>query len=174
MRKIPWKEKMDKERSSVQKFNRYVLLGQLVSLGLFIMGFFFIIEKEAAVLQAAGGLFMLMGIAFIFIFNRRKRRLLWIYKNTAPVAMNMKLEKIDDSESTNYFAYLTREDRNLPEGWKAGLYAPSFDVQLFLNNAAQVQVYFDPKNNLPAVIKTTQGLLWVMAGSGAVQNLPGS
>jgi hypothetical protein len=33
-----------------------------------------------------------------------------------------------------------------------------------------VDVYVDPKNNNPAVIRTTEGLLWVMAGSGSVQN----
>jgi len=85
--------------------------------------------------------------------------------------MNMKLEKITGSDSTNYFAYLTRENEPIPEGWKTGLYAPSFDIQLLLNYENQVQVYFDPKNNNPAVIKTTQGLLWVMAGSEAVQKL---
>jgi hypothetical protein len=88
--------------------------------------------------------------------------------------MKMKLEKKEDSDSTDYFAYLTQEINSASEGWKTGLYSPSFDVQLFLNNENQVQVYFDPKNNYPAVIKTTLGLLWVLAGSGAVQKLPGA
>ena len=165
---------MDNEGSSVKKFSQYVLLGQLVSVGLLILGFIFILEKQAAVLQATGGLFILLGIVFIFTINRRKQRLLWIYKTTSPISMEMKLEKREDSDSTSYFAYLTREDENIHEGWKTGLYAPSFDTQPFLENENQVQVYIDPKNNHPAVIKTRQGLLWVMAGSGAVQNLQGT
>jgi len=163
---------MDNERLSVKKFSQYGHLGQLVSVGILILGFFFIIEKDDAFLRITGWLFILMGLVFIFIINRRKQRLLWIYKNTAPISMKMKLEKRNDSDSTNYYAYLTQEDKNIPEGWKAGLYSPSFDIQLFLNNENQVQVHVDPKNNHPAVIKTTGGLLWVMASSGAVQNLP--
>ena len=93
---------MDNEKLSVKKFNQYVLLGQLVSVGLLIIGFFFIIEKYDTVLQAAGWLFIIIGIAFIFIFNRRKQRLLRIYRNTSPTSMKMKLEKKEDSDSTDY------------------------------------------------------------------------
>jgi len=163
--------KMDNDRSSVKKFNQYFLLGLLISIGLLILGFIFINEKQDNILQTAGWLFIAMGSVFIFILIQRKQRLLWIYKNTSPVSMHMKLEKVDDSDSTNYVAYLTRQDKNISERWKAKLYPPSYNVQLFLNTENQVQVYVDPKNNNPAVIRTTNGLLWVTAGSGAVENL---
>jgi hypothetical protein len=163
---------MDNERLSVRKFSQYVALGQLISVGLLILGFIFIIEKQSAILEVFGWFFILVGIIFIFTINRRKQRLLWIYKNTPPISMKMKLEKRVDSDSKNYFAYLTREDKNIQEGWKTGLYSPTFDIQLMVNSENQVQVYVDPKNNHPAVIKTIEGLLWVMGGSGAVQKLP--
>jgi hypothetical protein len=165
------REKMDNEKASLKKFYRYLRLGQFASVGLFVMGCFFIIGTQDTVLQVTGWIFILMGLVFIFAFNQRKQRLLWIYKNTSPISMKMKLEKKEDSDSTDYFAYLSQEINTSSAGWKTGLYTPSFNVQLFLNNENQVQVYFDPKNNNPAVIKTTQGLLWVMAGSGAVQKL---
>ena len=159
---------MDK---NIKKFKQYVLLGQLISVGLLILGFIFINQKQDNVFQIAGWLFLIMGIIFIFSFNRRKQRLLWVYKNTSPLSMKMNLEEIKDLDSTYYAAYLTRQDKNNSERWKATLYPPSCNVQLFLNNENQVQVYVDPKNNNPAIIRTTEGLLWVMAGSGAVQKL---
>jgi hypothetical protein len=162
---------MDNERLSINKFNRYFILGQLISIGLIILGFFFVNEKQDNILQIAGWLFIVMGIVFIFIYIQRKQRLLWIYKNISPTSMQMKIEKIDDSDSTNYVAYLTRRDKNTTERWKTNLYPPSCNVRMFLNNENQVEVYVDPKNNNPAVIRTTEGLLWVMAGSGSVQNL---
>jgi hypothetical protein len=162
---------MDNEKLGIQKFSRYVLLGQLVSVGLLILGGIFVLEKQAGLLQITGWIFILMGLVFILAINQRRQRLLWIYKNTVPTAMKMKLEKKADSDSTQYYAYLIREDKNIPEGWKTSLYGPSFDIQLFLAIENPVQVYFDPKNNTPAVIKTTHGLLWVVAGSGAVQKL---
>jgi len=162
---------MDNERLSIKKFKQYVLLGQLISVGLLIFGFFFINQKQDNVFQIAGWLFLIMGIGFIFIFNRRKQRLLWVYKNISPTSMKMNLEEIKSLDSTDYVAYLTRQDKNNSERWKANLYPPSCNVQLFINNENQVQVYVDPKNNNPAIIRTTEGLLWVMAGSGAVQKL---
>lgn len=161
---------MDNERLSLKKFNQYFLLGQLISIGLLILGFFFINENQDNILQIAGWLFIVMGIVLIIIFIQRKQRLLWIYKNISPTSMQMKIEKIDDSDSTNYVAYLTRRDKNTSERWEIKLYPPSCNVQVFLSNENQVEVYIDPKNNNPAVIRTAGGLLWVMAGSGSVQN----
>lgn len=162
---------MDNERLSIKKYKQYVLLGQLISVGLLVIGLIFINQKQNSVLQIAGWILFALGIVFIVSFNRRKRRLLWVYKNTSPILMKMNLEKKEDLDSTYYVAHLLRQDNNPPEKWKASLYSPSYDVQQFLNNENQVQVYIDPKNNNPAIIKTTGGLLWVMAGSGTVQKL---
>jgi hypothetical protein len=162
---------MDTERLSVKKFHRYFLFGQLVSVVLIILGFTFTDGKQDKILQITGWLFLAMGFVFIFIINGRKARLLWIYKNTSPTSMKMVLEKIDGSDSTAYVAYLTREDKSISERWETELYPPACNVQLHLNNEIQVLVFVDPKNNHPAVIRTAEGLLWIMAGSGAVQNL---
>jgi hypothetical protein len=99
--------KMDNERLSIKKFSQYFLLGQLISIGLLIFGFFFINEKQDNILRITGWLFLAMGITFIVIFNQRKQRLLWIYKNASPISMKMNLEKINDSDSTSHVAYLT-------------------------------------------------------------------
>lgn len=165
---------MDCERTSIKKFNRYFLLGELISLGLLIFGFIFINEKQDKIIEVAGWFFLALGMVFIFIFLQRRQRLLWIYKNISPVPMKMNLKKIDDSDSTNYVAYLTRQDITFSKKWKTKLYPPSCNVQLFLNTENQVQVYIDPNNNNPAIIRTTEGLFWVMAGSGAVQDLQDS
>jgi hypothetical protein len=162
---------MDNEKLSVKKFSQFILLGLLISIGLLILGFILAYEKQNPILQTVGWLFIAMGSVFVFILIQRKLRLLWIYKNIPPVSMYMKLEKVDDSDSTNYVAYLTQQENNISDRWKAQLYPPSYNVQQFLNTENQVQVYLDPKNNHPAVIRTTKGLLWVTAGSGAVQNL---
>ena len=84
---------MDNERASVKKFSRYVLLGQLVSVGSLILGVVFITEEQDVVLQGAGWLFLLMGIVFVFTFNQRKQRLLWIYKKTSP-KVNMSIFRV--------------------------------------------------------------------------------
>jgi len=161
---------MDNERLSLKKFHQYFLLGQFISFGLVILGFFFLNEQQDIILQITGWIFIVMGIIFIIIIIQRKQRLVWIYKNISPTSMQMKIEKIDDSDSTDYFAYLTRRDKNTSESWKTKLYPPSCNVQMYFNNENQVEVFVDPKNNNPAVIRTTDGLLWVMAGSGSVQN----
>lgn len=162
---------MDNERLGIKKFGQYVLLGLIISIGLIILGFLLVIEKQGAILNAAGWLFIALGGFFVFSLIQRKQRLLWIYKNTSSVSMEMKLEKVDDSDSTNYFADLSRQNNRISERWRAQIYPPSTKVQQFLNSKIQVQVYFDPENKKPAVIRTTQGLLWVLSGSGAVQNL---
>jgi hypothetical protein len=162
---------MDNDKLSLRKFNRYFLMGELVSLGLVILGFIFVNENQDTILQIAGWIFIVLGSVFIFIFIWRKQRLLWIYKNTSPTSMQMKIEKNDDSDSTNYYAYLTQTENNRSERWKTRLYSPPFNIQRFLSHENQVEVFVDPKNNNPAVIRTTEGLLWVMAGSGSVQRL---
>lgn len=160
---------MDNERLSLKKFHQYFLLGQCISLGLVILGFFFMNEKQDVILQIVGWIFIVMGIVFIIVLFLRKRRLLWIYKNVSPTSMQMKIEKINDSDSTDYFAYLTRWDKNTSESWKTKLYPPSFNIDMYLDNDNQVEVFVDPKNKNPAVIRARDGLLWVMAGSGSVQ-----
>jgi len=162
---------MGNERLSLKKFHQYFLLGQFISLGLVILGFFFLNEKQDLILQIVGWIFIVMGIVFIIVIFQRKQRLLWIYKNISPTSMQMKIEKINDSDSTDYFAYLTRWDKNTSERWKTRLYPPSCSVDMYLNDESQVEVFVDPKNNNPAVIRATDDLLWVMAGSGSVQKL---
>jgi hypothetical protein len=162
---------MGNERLSLKKFHQYFLLGQFISLGIIILGFFFLNEKQDLILQIVGWIFIVMGIVFIIAIFQRKQRLLWIYKNISPTSMQMKIEKINDSDSTDYFAYLTRWDKNTSESWKTRLYPPSYNVDMYLNDESQVEVFVDPKNNNPAVIRATDDLLWVMAGFGSVQKL---
>ncbi len=58
---------MGNERLSLKKFHQYFLLGQFISLGIVILGFFFLNEKQDLILQIVGWIFIVMGIVFIIV-----------------------------------------------------------------------------------------------------------
>ena len=167
----------------VRGLHRYMLTGQIVSIlmglvGLVSVSLFFdpstvgIAIKQQAEYRGQL-LFLMVGIGFIclalffvLVFINGSRRLLWIWRNTIPTAMNLSIDVVRDMDSTSYRAALQFKASG-ERDWVVGLYSPSWpqkDLQSLQNQTIQAKVYFDPKSQRPAVIETELGLLWAMAG----------
>ncbi len=124
-------------------------------------------------------MWLLVGIVFVilatlsfFLVGRWSRRLLWILYHTVPRSMHLVLKVEEDSESTQYYAHLTPVD-NDPRNqriWRIALWGPHHEnIKALVGRDIKAQVYFDPKSGRPAVIESEFGLLWSMAGSGAIE-----
>jgi hypothetical protein len=170
----------------VRGLRRYMLIGQIVSIlmglaGSVAIGLFFdpAIVGIAAPQQAeyrGQSLFLMVGIGFVcfafffvVVFTHWSQRLLWIWRNTMPVSMNLSIKIDRGMDSTTYNAIL-RVEASGERDWSVGLYSPSWppkDLQALQNRTICAKVYFDPKSQRPAVIETELGLLWAMAGRSA-------
>jgi hypothetical protein len=169
----------------VQGLKRYMLLGQVVSIlmglmGLFSIGLYFDPARLGLAAQAAtyqgdttwlwvGMGFVLLAIGFVVGFTRWSQRLLWIWRNTLPERMYLSIDIDRGMDSTDYSAIL-RMEASGDRDWVVRLYQPSWPLpmlQALQNQTIPAQVYFDPKSRRPAVMETEQGLLWAMAGKSA-------
>ena len=86
--------------------------------------------------------------------------------------MNLFLKVEEDSENTQYYAHLTPLGMDIRNQkiWRIALWGPSHkNMKTHIDRDIKAQVYFDPKSGRPAVIESEVGLLWAMAGSGAVE-----
>jgi hypothetical protein len=169
----------------VRGLKRYMLLGQVVSIlmglmGLCAIGLYFdpawlglaaqsgTYQGDAIWLLVGIG-FVLLAIGFVVLFTRWSQRLLWIWRNTLPKQMYLSIDIDRSLDSTDYSAIL-RVEASGDRDWVVRLYRPSWPLpvlQALQNQTIPAQVYFDPKSRRPAVIETEQGLLWAMAGKSA-------
>ena len=123
-----------------------------------------------------GMLFVALAIFSFFLVGRWSRRLVWIVYHTIPRPMHLVLKVEEDSESTQYYAHLTPSD-NDPRNqriWRIALWGSHHkNIKALIGRDIKAQVYFDPKTDRPAVIESEFGLLWAMAGSGAIEEKGG-
>ena len=174
----------------INRLRRYIVLGQVVSLSIFLFGLASVIlffdpslvrvPEAQRELYRGNWIWLLTGILFIifagvciFIAGKWSRRLIWIYNNVKPEFMKISIEIDSDSDRTNYYAVLSAEQKEIKGSplWKVTLYSPGWDVELLTEKQVSAKVYFDPESLRPAVIETECGLLWRMAGSGAAERL---
>jgi hypothetical protein len=136
-----------------------LILFGLVAIGLFIDPTFLVGRngKSEWVWLWVGYGFILFGVFFIVTATRWALRLMWILQNTQPRSMQLSIEINRSMDTTDYTAIL---DNNL----RVRVYSPGWKVQQLKEISIPAKVYFDPKNDQPAVIETKQGFLWAMAG----------
>jgi hypothetical protein len=169
----------------VRGLQRYMLLGQAISILMGLMGLCPIglylnpawlglaaqsdkYQGDAIWLWVGIG-FVVLAIGFVVLFTRWSKRLLWIWRNTLPERMYLSIDIDRSLDSTDYSAIL-RVEASGDRDWSVRLYRPSWPasaLQLLRNQTIPAKVYFDPKSRRPAVIETEQGLLWAMAGNSA-------
>jgi hypothetical protein len=169
----------------VRGLQRYMLLGQAISILMGLMGLCPIglylnpawlglaaqsdkYQGDAIWLWVGIG-FVVLAIGFVVLFTRWSKRLLWIWCNTLPERMYLSIDIDRSLDSTDYSAIL-RVEASGDRDWVVRLYRPSWPasaLQSLRNQTIPAKVYFDPKSRRPAVIETEQGLLWAMAGNSA-------
>ena len=164
---------------------RYMLIGQLVSIVILLSGILSvclsidpsligIVGKQAyyyrgeSIWLIVGIAFILFGIFFAIVSGKWSRRLLWIFQNIRSVQMNLSIKIRKGMDSNDYYAILS-VDSATEKNWRVSLYSPSWNVGELQDEIISTKVYFDPKSQCPAVIETTQGLLWAMAGRSAIR-----
>jgi hypothetical protein len=81
--------------------------------------------------------------------------------------LNFRVE--ESSDSTDYFALL--ESQSSREGWQIALLPIGIKKRIAAQTNIPSLVYFDPVAQSPLVVETHEGILWGMAGNGAVKRV---
>jgi len=152
----------------------------LISLLLFFAPWIIGIPEAQQELYRGKGIWFITGIIFLscstyFIVIIRKwvQHVTWVYKNTKPEIMKLRIEEESGSDSTAYYAIL-RDNNETSAGnniWKVAVYSPSWNTRSVMNKEVTADVYFDPASKVPVVIKTAYGFLWKMAGKGSAKKV---
>jgi len=84
-----------------------------------------------------------------------------------PMILNFRIE--ESSDSTDYFALL--ESQSSQERWQIALLPIAIKKRFSAQTNIPSRVYFDPVTQSPLVVETHEGVLWGMAGNGAVKRV---
>jgi hypothetical protein len=116
-----------------------------------------------------GILFIFLGLFFSVVAHRHLRRCMWIYRNMNPMPMILNFRIEESSDSTDYFALL--ESQSSRERWQIHLLPIAIKKRIVVQTNIPSRVYFDPVTQSPLVVETHEGILWGMAGNGAVKRV---
>ena len=116
-----------------------------------------------------GILSIFLGLYFSVVAHRHLRRCMWIYRNMIPIPMILNFRIEESSDSTDYFALL--ESQSSQERWQIALLPIAIKKRFSAQTNIPSRVYFDPVTQSPLVVETHEGVLWGMAGNGAVKRV---
>jgi hypothetical protein len=172
------------------RLNHHVLVSKLASLGVLLFGlicFFLYFRPSLAgvppeslrdyqnvtIWLLAGMILTLLGSVFLFISTRWPRQLKNTIRHTLPSRMTVKLEVEEDSESTTYYAVLSErfDEAGKTPAWRARIWVHPPKIREDIGQQLESSVFFHPETGRPVAIEYSRGVLWVMAGSGAVERL---
>jgi hypothetical protein len=172
------------------RLNRHALFSKLASLGVLLFGLIgFILYFRPSLVGVASGslgdyqkqtvwlltgmIFTLLGFALLFISTRWPRQLKNTMAHTLPTSMTVKLEVEEDSDSTTYYAVLSEraDEAARTPAWRARIWVHPPKVEEDIGQQFEGSVFFHPETGRPVAIEYSRGVLWVMAGSGAVERL---
>lgn len=173
------------------RLNRHVRLSTLASCGVLLFGLIFLTlyihpalmgispelhgdYKGGPVWLATGAALALAGSVFLYTSTHWAFQIKKIAWNTPPVKMKLKLEVEEDSDSTAYFAVITKEGTNTEgsPGWRVQIWVHPPCVRDDMGRQFECNVYFHPELKRPVAVEYTRGFLWMMAGAGAATRLP--
>jgi len=177
-------------RRDLARLNRHALLLKLASLGVLLFGLIgFILYFRPSLAGVAseslgdyqtqtvwllmGMILTLFGFAFLFISIRWPRQLKNTMLHTLPTPMTVKLEVEEDSDNTTYYAVLSEraDEAGRTPAWRARIWVHPPKVEEDIGQQFEGNVFFHPETGRPVAIEYSRGVLWVMAGSGAVEKL---
>jgi hypothetical protein len=170
------------------RLNHHVLFSKLASLGVLLfglIGFILYFRPSLAGVRAeslrdyqnvtiwllAGMILTLLGATFLFISTRWPRQLKRTILHTLPTPMTVKLEIEEDSDSTVYYAVLSEREAGQRLAWRARIWVYPPKVKDDVGQQFEGSAFFHPETSRPVAIEYSRGVLWVMAGSGAVERL---
>ena len=174
----------------LRRLNRHVLLATLASLGVLLVGLsalvlYFEPSLAGASSETRGGylgevpwlvtgaLLASAGIAFLYILDSWPSQLKKTVLHTPPVRMTVKLEVEQDSDSTAYYAVINQStEAGKILAWRAHIWIYPPQIGEDLGHQVECDVFFSAETGLPVAIEHSRGMLWVMAGNGAVKGLP--
>ncbi len=176
------------ERDDLLQLSRQVLLSRLASIGVLLAGVFGLmsyfmpallgIDPETNGLHRrelpwllAGIALTVAGVCFLYILNRWPGQLKKTLVHTVPVRMTVKLEVERDSDSTTYYAVIRPHGASAP-AWRAHLWVYPRRIREDIAGPFDADVYLHSETGLPVAIRYAKGMLWVIAGNGAVKRLP--
>jgi hypothetical protein len=84
--------------------------------------------------------------------------------------MTVMLEVEEDSDNTTYYAVLSEKADRTP-AWRAQIWVHPPKVKEDIGQQFEGSVFFHPETGRPVAIEYARGVLWVIAGSGAVEKL---
>ncbi len=168
-----------KQVRDIRKLRQYLFLGQAASLLVFLSGILSIClfsnPERVGIPQGQYGyyrgqwMWLCIGIIFaafavfwIVISEKNYHRLVWIFNNVQPEPMSLSLSIEKWTDSNDYTAILSKNEISV---WKVSLSPPFWQAESLTDRQISVQVYFDPKTNYPAIIKTEFGLFFAAVTS---------
>ena len=170
------------------RLNRHVLFSKLASLGVLLFGLICFIlyfrpslagvpaeslgdYQNVTVWLLAGMILTLFGCVFLFICTRWPRQLKNTILHSSPTPMTVKLEIEEDSDSTAYYAVLSEREAGKTPTWRARIWVHPPKLKDDIGQQFEGSAFFHPETGRPVAIEYSRGVLWVMAGSGAVERL---
>jgi hypothetical protein len=120
-----------------------------------------------------GIILTLLGFAFLFISTRWARQLKKTILHTVPTAMTVRLEVAEDNDNTTYYAVLSErgDEAWRKAAWRAQIWVHPRKIEEDMGQQFEASVFFHPETGRPVAIEYARGVLWVIAGSGAVEKL---
>ena len=128
-------------------------------------------EKETIWLLT-GMILTLLGFAFLLMSTRWPRQLKNTILHTLPTPMT-RLEFEEDSNNTTYYAVLSErvDEAGRKAAWRARIWFHPPKVEEDIGQQFKGNVFFHPETGRLVAIEYARGVLWVIAGSGAVEKL---
>src|SRR5262245_7132943 len=172
------------------RLRRHVLLSKLASLGVLLFGLIsfmlylrpllagvasesWVGYQRNTVWLLTGTILTLLGFAFLFILTRWPRQLKKTILHTLSTPMTVRLEVEEDNDNTTYYAVLSEkaDKSERTPAWRAQIWVHPPKVEEDIGEQFEGSVFFHPETGRPVAIEYARGVLWVIAGSGAVQKL---
>jgi hypothetical protein len=172
------------------RLNRHVLLSKLASFAVLLFGLIGVIlyfrpslvgvdsgamgdyQGNTAWLLT-GMILTLAGLSFLYMSTRWPRQLVRTVRQSLPRPMAVELEVEEDSDGTTYYAVLAEsaKNRKRTSTWRAQIWVHPPKVREDIGQQLESRVFFHPESGRPVAIEYSKGVLWIIAGSGAVKRI---
>lgn len=113
------------------------------------------------------------GLVFVTISNRWPRYLKRTVLGTTPVRRAVRLEVERDHDGIAYYAVINDPsvETDGTTAWRAHIWIYPPRINNDIGREFEGDVFLHPRTGLPVAVDYDRGMLWVIAGNGAVQRI---